>query len=137
MRDNLSSLIKFFARTMKGSNYAITSDKITQGSVDLESSAAPTGAESSIVAADQLQALNDLIRSGDIADMCVNEASITLPEGDVGNPSFTTSTQTSGIILGIYIPLGVLRNYFSNFSLRGYCCLLLLQEETRPEAGRR
>lgn len=110
---NFFSLIKLFARVMKGSNNAITCDKITEGSVDLEGSAAPSGAEGSTEAADQLQALNDLIRSGDIAGMSVGEASITLPEGGVGTVSSATQSQTLGLILGICIPIGVLRNYFS------------------------
>ena len=123
---NFFSLIKIFARALRGSNKAIKCDKITEGSVDLEGGAAPSGAEGSTEAADQLQALNGLIRSGDVAGMSVDEASIKLLEGGVGTPSSATSSQRLGLILGIYIPLGVLHNYFSKFSYRGYYSLLCL-----------
>ena len=106
---NFFSLIKLFTIAIKGSdNNAITCDKITEGSVDLVGSAAPTGAEGSSEAAEQLKGLDDLLKSGGFAGMTVGEASITTLEGSV--VALPQSSQTLAIILGICIPIGVLSN---------------------------
>jgi hypothetical protein len=92
---NFFSFLRSLARAIKGSNTnAITCDKITEGSVDLVGSAAPSADEGSTEAADQLQSLNDLIKTGSIGGMTIGESSITLPEGSVGTPTTVTAPES-------------------------------------------
>ena len=72
---NYFSLIRLITRAIRGTDTnAVTIGKCTSGSVDLEGSAAPTGAEGSSEAADQLKGLSDLIAGGSIAGMPVGES---------------------------------------------------------------
>lgn len=108
---NFFKFLRVFAGAVKGKTNAITCNSIKEGSVDLEGSAAPSADPGSAEAADQLQALNDVIKSGEIAGMSVAESQLVVEEGSVG--SSTSKDNVVGIVLGICIPIGVLRNFFS------------------------
>lgn len=112
---------------------AITVEGIREGSVIADISAAPTGAPGSAEASQQLSMLNNLLKSGNIAGMKVAELSITVDgtsEPLAQLPSEEESkTNVLAIVLGICIPIGVLSNYFFNFSHHRYHCVRDLQEE--------
>jgi hypothetical protein len=79
---NFFSFLRALATAVNvSSTNAITCDKITEGSVNLVGSVAPSGAAGSTEAANQLQSMKNLINTGSIANMAVEEQSITLPGG--------------------------------------------------------
>jgi hypothetical protein len=83
-----------FLRALAGavnvsSTNAVTCDKITEGSVNLVGSVAPSGAAGSTEAANQLQSLYGLINTGSIGGMAVEEQSITFPGGEAGKLATT------------------------------------------------
>jgi hypothetical protein len=82
---NYLSLIEVFAAALKvQDSNAITINSIREGSVLFDGSAAPTGAQGSSQAGDQLKSLSSLVNSGNIAGMVVGASTITVENGAVG-----------------------------------------------------
>jgi hypothetical protein len=126
---------------------AITITSITEGSVDLDGNAAPTGAPGSSEAGSQLVGLTALIKSGNIAGMDVGSSTIIVEDGTVAEiPVEEEKSNVLAIVLGICIPIAVLSNFlfifqslsvlsFSSFTKRRLlkrCAILILKrkEET-------
>lgn len=93
---------------------AITFDNIVEGSVNLDGSAAPTGAPGSSEAANQLSSLSSLVSSGSLAGMVVGSSSIVVAEGTVGSVTTNNGSDTPvlAIVLGVCIPVTVISNLF-------------------------
>jgi hypothetical protein len=109
---NYMIMIEAFAAALQvADSNAITIAKITGGSVDLDGSAAPTGAPGSSEAGNQLASLSALVKSGNIAGMTIGASTIIVEEGTVAVVEEGSKTNVLAIVLGICIPIGVLSKF--------------------------
>lgn len=101
---------------------AITITSITPGSVVVEGGVGPTASSGTKLANQQFSSLDaTLSRNNQIAGMPIGDSSVTVNGGIIDYKEVNLA-----LILGICIPVGILRNFLYNKSDCGYSALHIL-----------
>ena len=116
-----------------GTPNAITITGITPGSVVVTGGAGPAAGSGTKQSNQQFSSLDATLSvSNQIAGMPIGESSVTVVGGTID-----FSEVNLALILGICIPVGILRKFMIYFSDCGYCAVHLLQEKKISRHSRR
>lgn len=127
---NYNSFLLQLSQSVGSSNTnTITLNSLVSGSVSTAGTVTVTTTDTT-TATTQFNNLDNTLKAGNVGGMPISSYSVIVNGGSID----TASTTNLALILGISIPLGVLRTFLSNLSHCGHYLVHLLQKEDYQRA---